>query len=123
MGSWQPNCEILGNSRMGRALFCGRSGMRVSRLRPEEEWVRVEVPELRFIDDDLWAKVKARQDSFQVKPRRGSNSGGVGPRPKFLLSGFLRCAKCGGPMTIAGTVHKRYYCKTAKEQGPSQCTG
>jgi site-specific DNA recombinase len=138
--AWRQN-TVFGNRKRGTGilnneLYIGvrvwdrleyrrhpQTQKRVSRLRPEEEWVRVEVPDLRIVDDELWARVKARQDSFQVKPRRGSNSGGVGPRPKFLLSGFLRCAKCGGPLTIAGTVHKRYYCKTAKEQGPSQCTG
>lgn len=96
---------------------------RVSRLRPEEEWLRVAVPELRIVDDALWTRVKERQEACRVTRRKGSNGGGIGPRPKYLLSGFLRCAQCGGHLTVAGQVHKRYYCKTAKEQGPSLCTG
>lgn len=37
------------------------TGRRVARPNPEDKWIRTEVPELRIVDDELWARVKARQ--------------------------------------------------------------
>ena len=37
------------------------TGKRVSRLNPESEWIVKDVPELRIVDQDLWERVKARQ--------------------------------------------------------------
>ena len=37
------------------------TGKRCSRLNPEGEWLRRAVPELRIVDDVLWARVKERQ--------------------------------------------------------------
>ena len=37
------------------------TGKRVSRLNPEAKWIRIEVPELRVVDDEMWQRVKLRQ--------------------------------------------------------------
>jgi hypothetical protein len=37
------------------------TGKRVSRPNPEAKWIRIEVPELRVVDDELWRRVKLRQ--------------------------------------------------------------
>src|SRR5690606_1794616 len=37
-----------------------RTGKRVSRPNPPEQWVRQEVPELRIVDNALWERVQAR---------------------------------------------------------------
>jgi site-specific DNA recombinase len=106
------------------------TGKKVSRLNPESDWQIVEVPELRIVPMDLWNAVKARQDA-QTKVRAdkeptdrnrlGANQ--LLRRRKHLLSGLLKCGKCGANLTIAGSVEKRYYCSTAKELGKSQCSG
>ena len=36
------------------------TGKRVARVNPEAEWVVQEVPELRILDDALWARVQQR---------------------------------------------------------------
>lgn len=47
-------------------------------------------------------------------------------RSQYLLSGLIRCARCGRPM-VAGQFgdHRqpKYRCKTSKEQGPEACLG
>ena len=42
---------------------------------------------------------------------------------KYLLSGLLRCGKCGGYLTIAGSGEKRYYCSDSKQKGSMVCEG
>lgn len=77
-GHWMQN-TINGHVRRGTGilnneLYVGRrvwnrleyrkdpaTSKRVSRLRPEAEWVCQEVPDLRIVPQDLWAAVKARQ--------------------------------------------------------------
>jgi site-specific DNA recombinase len=100
---------------------------RVSKLRPEEKWVIVDAADLRIVPDDLWDAVKARQFGLRSARKKVATSAQEASsrarRPKYLLSGFLHCARCGGKLTIAGTGKKRYYCQDAKEKGPSVCTG
>lgn len=43
------------------------TGKRVSRLNPEAEWIIIEVPELRIVDDALWEAVRARQGEIAEK--------------------------------------------------------
>ncbi len=104
---------------------------RVSRLRPREEWIFADVARLRIVDDELWDRVKKRQAGLRSnrKGTSGTESGSAkrwphhSRRPKYLLSGVLFCASCGGKLTIAGTGRKYYYCQRAKEEGPSACSG
>jgi len=75
------------------------TGRRVSRLNPPDEWVTIEVPELRIIDDALWDRVKARQDAMtsDTRPdRRNPPAFWEKTRPRYLLSGFMKCGACGG---------------------------
>ncbi len=39
-----------------------RTGKKVARNKPENEWIVEDVPNLRIIPDDLWAAVKAQQE-------------------------------------------------------------
>lgn len=59
---------------------------------------RVETPELRIIDDDLWARVQSRLEATSA-----AVVGSGHRRPLHLLSGLIRCGSCGGAMTSAGT--------------------
>nr|WP_255356775.1 recombinase family protein [Thioclava sp. SK-1] len=43
------------------------TGKRVSRLNPKQDWVIRDVPELRIIDDALWAAVRQRQGALVSK--------------------------------------------------------
>jgi DNA invertase Pin-like site-specific DNA recombinase len=80
------------------------AGKRVARPRPESEWRRLDAPELRIIDDDLWERV---QRTLAWKREHYSRGGGMyGRVNNHLLTGFLRCAECSGPLTIVAGYHK-----------------
>lgn len=74
------------------------TGKRVARLNQRSEWVTTEVPELRIIDDALWAAVKVRQSATRAKMQTGL----VGARaPKHLFSGLLYCGACGSRFILS----------------------
>ena len=85
------------------------TGKRISRPNPEAEWITTEVPELRIIDDETWARVQ------ELKRRYAGWVGNMRQTKKRLLSGLAVCACCGGSMTIAR--RDRYYCATRREKG------
>jgi site-specific DNA recombinase len=85
------------------------TGRRVARPNPENEWVTKEVPTLRLVDDDLWNRVQ------KIKQRYSSRWGNKRQTKKRLLSGLLRCGRCGGGMTTSK--HDRYYCSARREKG------
>jgi len=66
------------------------TGRRVSRMNPPEQWKEVAVPHLRIVDPDVWQAAQ--------RPRRKYTPG---PGRKLrILSGLLKCAKCGSGMAI-----------------------
>ena len=83
------------------------------RVRDKAEWIEVEVPELRIIEDDLWEAVRV-QLKRRSRPRDAKGPAGK-PRKKHLLSGQIKCSVCGSNYTISG---KDYYrCAGHKERG------
>ena len=147
-GHWKQN-TINGNRERGTGilnneLYNGRriwnrqkfskhpeTGKRVARMNPPSEWLTLDVPALRIVDDALWEAVKRRQEDMskvrEAKPSSDRNGLSVAQslrRRKYLLSGLLSCGVCGGKLTIAGSgTRKRYYCANAKEKGPAVCKG
>jgi len=94
-----------------------RTGRRIARVNPHEEWEEVEVPELRIIDDALWKQVKQRQSAVRTEIGRDTTGNALNRshRRKFLLSGLLTCGCCGGGYTIIG--QDRYGCATRRSKG------
>ena len=146
-GTWRCN-TIIGNRQRGTGilnneLYAGRriwnrlrfvhkpgDKKRVSRLNPESEWRIDEVPHLRIVPEDLWAKVRERQarlDAARASKDKGDphhlSGAHAAKRPTYLLSGLLRCGRCGGTMNIAASNPKRYFCANAREKGPAVCQG
>ena len=90
------------------------TGKRVSRLNPEHEWVKTDVPDLRIIDDETWNKVQT------IKSRYSSRTGNKRQTTKRLLTGLVKCGSCGGSMTIVN--RNRYYCSAKRERGTCNST-
>jgi DNA invertase Pin-like site-specific DNA recombinase len=99
------------------------TGKRVSRINPESEWIRTEVPELRIVDDELWQAVRQRQqeiaEKFEnvtkgVRAYRAKKLNGL-RRPAFLLSGLLTCGCCGGQYGVV--TRDRYGCLNRNRRG------
>jgi site-specific DNA recombinase len=125
-GQWNAS-TINGNQRrrngiLNNELYAGRitynrqrfvkdpeTGRRIARPNPEHEWVTKEVSGLRIIDDELWRRVQI------IKQRYSSRWGNKRQSKKRLLSGLLKCGRCGGGMTISRG--DRYYCSARREKG------
>jgi site-specific DNA recombinase len=98
------------------------TGKRVARPNPRDQWESANVPELRIVDEELWASVKARQERTRetmgklLKPCSGDhNSLSDAHRPRFLLSGLLRCGRCQGSYVTVG--RDRLACSTRQRKG------
>ncbi len=93
--------------------------------------MRSDVPHLRIIDDDLWAKVQARKQKTRVHYLRSAD-GRLLSKPesgltaRHMLSGIARCGVCGGGLAYMGKqvagARKRYYCLTRNRRGPLACS-
>lgn len=132
-GTWSPSSirpmlmrpRYTGRIIWGKKQKTYKKGTKVRILRPESEWTKVDSPQLRIIDDALWAKVQAR---FESQKHVSGKCGPTGPKPVFLLVGLGRCSVCGGAM---GAENKRwgsngqtrllYYCRKHRMQGAASC--
>ncbi|MBU2994107.1 recombinase family protein, partial [Octadecabacter sp. B2R22] len=94
------------------------TGKRVSRLNPEDEWVKSDVPELRIIEQTLWDAAKARQGALKTK-NTGDNIWDR-RRPRTLFSGLLKCSCCGGGFSKVSQT--QFGCSTARNKGKALCT-
>lgn len=119
-GRWQVSTlhALLHNERYVGRMVWNRSqwvkdpdsGKRIRRERPESEWIVQQVEPM--IDEATWRRAQAR---FAVRPGRGGG-------PRYLLSGILECAVCGGKMTIYGGDQHRYVCGTYHVSGAHACS-
>jgi site-specific DNA recombinase len=93
------------------------------RRRPEAEWIRATMPELRIVSEAVWTRVQARRQ------RRAAAVGGAireairrgGRGPKYLFSGVLRCGECGSAMVVKGGKANYYGCSANKLGGAHAC--
>ena len=78
------------------------TGKRQARPKSPDEWEVVEAPELRIIDDETWARVKARQGDVRLEMSRDEDGNALNRahRQRHLLSGLLFCGCCGSPFVI-----------------------
>lgn len=97
--------------------------------RPSSEHVRKEIPELRIVSADLWARVQRRNSR---RPRGGGRPAGSG-KTTALLSGLLRCGVCGGRLVVVSRRYKEgstdpalgyanYGCATNRSRGDAICS-
>lgn len=91
---------------------------RVCELRPESEWIKVEHPELRIIDDLLWQRVQARLK--EARDKAHPNTLAKRGRPsKYLLSGLMVCGECGANYIMQDT--RAYGCSGHTSGGKYLC--
>jgi DNA invertase Pin-like site-specific DNA recombinase len=73
-----------------------------------------EIPELRIVSDDLWQSVQAARESRAAQPLTKRR------RPRRLLSGLVKCGRCGGNFT--NFANDRLSCSRAREAGTCSST-
>jgi site-specific DNA recombinase len=135
--TWGPS-TINGNRRRGTGilnneLYIGKlvwnrlryvkdpaTGKRRSRLNPEKDWIVKDVPELRIVGQELWEAVKARQDAMTRNTRPDARRAAFWQqqRPRYLLSGLIKCGCCGASYTKYGL--NRFGCAAARDR--ATCT-
>jgi site-specific DNA recombinase len=106
-------------------------GQRKCERRPEEEWIRAEVPHLRIVTHEQWADAHRRLSAARQTCFASSNGNRWGRPPtgvqsKYLLTGPLRCACCGASMKVrSGTygLGQRlfYVCASYNDRGSAIC--
>lgn len=72
------------------------TGKRQRVERPRSEWITHKDESLRIVSDALWERAQQRLHPAKNDPRLKA-----GGRPKYLLSGLLRCSVCGAHYTIS----------------------
>jgi DNA invertase Pin-like site-specific DNA recombinase len=95
-----------------------QTGRRVSRQNPPNAWITTEVPDLRIVDDGLWADVKQRQGAIAAEPRVAAIKATrfwEKKRQVHLLTGLLHCGCCGGGFAAVGRDYVA--CSAARKLG------
>jgi site-specific DNA recombinase len=125
-GQWRASL-IVGSRKRGNGLFhnallngvlvVGRqrkaknptTGKTVMQEIPKHEWRMRPEPTMRIVSEADWAAVQTKID------RMGGTELHYRRQAPRLLSGLIKCACCGGPMT--GKSAGRLVCRTAHEEG------
>jgi len=103
-----------------------RTGRRRRVLKPASEWHVLENEELRIVPQETWDRVVARWRAIdRIWPTRRTNKTSedrqrsyVETNPPHLLSGALRCGKCGGAVgQVSGKGSGYYGCLKASISG------
>lgn len=142
-GSWAPSSvrQMLYNQRYAGTFGWGlrrkvyRNGNK-AQLKHAAPQLQVQRPELRIIDEKLWAAVQGRLQAVRKTYVRDTNGQlwgrpGTGVESRYLLSGLSECGCCAhnvvmlGGRTGHGTPRRRSYyygCAYAATRGPTVCT-
>lgn len=129
--AWCPSAirEMLLNEKYRGVVVWNRTktvrnretGKTEQRPRPESEWVRVEVPELRIVSDQLWEA--AREQNRRVREKHGPKRLGGMNRTvasrQYLFSSLLECGLCNANMVIVGgqPPNAQYGCPNHRYRG------
>ena len=119
--------EIVWNQTRKRNTW----GVKASAARPTTEWVRVQAPEYRIVSDDLWLRAHQQLERARQAYLRGTR-GHLHGRPthgsesRYLLTGFVRCAICGGGFCVRSRSHGSqrayfYACTSYHKRGRAIC--
>lgn len=77
-------------------------------IKPESEWIEIPCPAI--VDEELW------NDCYAIMENSIKRRTAIGPRPIFLLSGFVHCS-CGRKMYVYNN-NKDYKCTPCKRKIP-----
>ena len=93
------------------------TGKRVQRLRPESEWIGFSDESIRIVDDELFDRVQTR---LRLARARTNPENRMGRLPKYLFSGLLKCASCGGNYSERNGKH--HACSSQSNGRDSLCS-
>lgn len=119
--SKQAVLNLLGDPAYKGEYTVNRIDIRSKRLRPETEWIVIPVPAV--VEPKLWERVNDLVESRAPAVVNPSVAGS-----DRLLTGLLKCGKCGASMTIEtgrGRGRRYYYynCSRRLREGKQSCPG
>jgi site-specific DNA recombinase len=108
------------------------SGVQQPRKRPEQDWLTIPMPQLQIISEAEWKGAHDRLNATRAVYLRGTG-GELWGRPastlesKYLLTGLVKCAVCGGSLYVKSHVRKHgrilfYGCTNFHLHGRTACT-
>ncbi len=109
--------QMLSDTAYFGQYFFNRKDMKTGQTKPVSEWVLIAIPPI--IDEALFRAVEAKRHSRSpdvVSPRQVSSP--------TLLTGLLKCGKCGAGMTLAtgkGGRYRYYKCNTRLAKNNHDC--
>ena len=107
-------------------------GIQQQRKRPEKDWIKIPLPQLRILSESDWKAAHDRLDATRAVYLRGTK-GELWGRPtstldsKYLRTGLVKCGSCGGSLYVKSSSRKgqrafAYGCMTFHLRGRSACT-
>lgn len=100
--------------------------------RPEADWIRVPMPALRIVSEDVWARAHARLAAVRGVYMNATDGRPFGRPPlgdpsKYLLTNLALCGCCSGPLKARSRSHgngrKHFYgCAGYHDRGRTVCT-
>jgi site-specific DNA recombinase len=99
------------------------------RVRPEAEWVTVDIPELRIVSEEAWNAAHTRLAASRAVYLQ-STGGRTYGRPvngiasPYLLTGLAACGACGSSMFVhrhGRAAHHYYGCVVYHQRGRAVC--
>jgi site-specific DNA recombinase len=141
-GGWSPSTirEVLfrdlyrGQVTWNKSRKRNRWGQQQQQARPATDWLRVDAPALRIVSDEQWNAAHQRLAGIRSRLEHLTGravDGRSGPRRRgndsaYLLSGFARCALCGGGVGVTSRSHGRerqyfYACVAHHKRGRLIC--
>jgi DNA invertase Pin-like site-specific DNA recombinase len=136
--AWAPSSlrAVLRNELYRGVIVWNRSrkrdrwGRHDQQPRPADEWMRIEAPALRVVSEELWQRTRerleARRQQFDARANGAVQIRRQDVESRFLLSGFARCALCGGSFHSVSRSHGSrrasfYACSSYWKRGSSVC--
>jgi site-specific DNA recombinase len=138
--SWCPSSirTILHNERYRGVVIWGKkkkirspkTGRRVYRPRPQNEWTIRQISEQQIIPDELWRRVEERREIvkrlYSDATMKNGLMRGTTMRSAYLFSGVLKCAECGANLTLLwgkgrNKKSQAYGCPTNWNRGERFC--
>jgi site-specific DNA recombinase len=82
--------------------------------------IEKDVPHLLVIEQDLWNAVKQRQAEVMLGPQSTTIRPWDRRRPRYLLSGLVKCGACDGGYVQISKTHLG--CATSRNKGTASCS-
>ena len=95
------------------------TGRRVSRVRPEEEWMRAPAEHLRIVPEALFTAAERRRLAQRIEGTK--KMGRAAAKPLRPFSGLLRCGCCGSGMSIQTRRGSVIYIRCSRSSESGTC--